>query len=76
MANEGNVDNLNKELAAVIQQPEPQQKPAAKRTTTRKRVTTKKKDKPVIEKARRKMAIARASLVPGSARITLNHFDI
>lgn len=74
MANEGNIDNLNKELAGVIQQPEPEQKPAAKRTTRRR--TSTKKVKPVLEKARRKMAVARASLVSGTARITLNNFDI
>ncbi len=75
MANEGNVDNLNKELAGVIQQAEAQQKQAVKKTVVRRRAPSK-KNKPVLEKARRKMATARASLAPGIPRITLNGFDI
>ncbi len=75
MANESGLDNLNKELAAVIPQAEPQQKQAAKRAPVR-RKTVAKKNKPVMEKARRKMAVARARLMPGAARITFNNFDI
>jgi small subunit ribosomal protein S9 len=74
MANETGLDNLNKELASLTTQPEPQAKPQAKRTVKRKSVP--KKNKPIVETARRKMAIARARLIPGSERITLNKFDI
>ncbi|MDE1855158.1 MAG: 30S ribosomal protein S9 [Candidatus Micrarchaeota archaeon] len=75
MANETGLDNLNKELAGVIQQPEPQQKTAVKKAPV-KRKPVSKKNKPVIEKARRKMAVARARLMPGTPVITFNNFDI
>jgi small subunit ribosomal protein S9 len=75
MANETGLDNLNKELANMSPQTaEALVKPAAKRTVRKKVVS--KKNKPVVESARRKMATARASLVPGSASITYNGFDI
>jgi small subunit ribosomal protein S9 len=74
MANETGLDNLNKELAGVIPQPQPQQRAAKKAPVRRKAVS--KKNKPIIEKARRKMAVARARLMPGIPRITLNSFDI
>ena len=53
---------------------EAQAKPAAKRAPRKKVVS--KKNKPVVESARRKMATARASLVPGSESLTFNGFDI
>ncbi|MGA3020765.1 MAG: 30S ribosomal protein S9 [Candidatus Micrarchaeales archaeon] len=74
MANETGLDNLNKELASLTTQPEPQVKSQAKKTVRRKSVP--KKNKPIVEKARRKMAIARARLIPGNERITFNKFDI
>lgn len=75
MANESGLDNLNKELAGVVQQAEPQVKTLVKKAPVRRRVVSK-KNKPVIEKARRKMAIARARLMPGAPRITFNDFEI
>jgi small subunit ribosomal protein S9 len=75
MANETGLDNLNKELATVIPQAAPQQKQATKKAPAKRRAVSK-KNKPVTESARRKMAVARASLVPGTARITINSFDI
>jgi small subunit ribosomal protein S9 len=74
MANETGLDNLNKELANLTTQPEPQAKPQAKKAVKRKSIP--KKSKPVVETARRKMAIARARLIPGNERITVNRFDI
>lgn len=75
MANETGLDNLNKELAGVIPQAEAQPKVAAKRAPVR-RKSVSKKNKPIIKKARRKMAIARARLIPGAQRITFNNFEI
>ncbi len=75
MANESNLDNLNKELANLSPQSEPLAKTAVKKTTVRKRAPPK-KAKPVVESARRKMAIARARLIPGTRSITFNDFDI
>jgi small subunit ribosomal protein S9 len=75
MANETGLDNLNKELAGVIPQAEAQPKAAVKRAPV-KRKSVSKKNKPIIENARRKMATARATLVPGMQRITFNNFDI
>ena len=75
MANETGLDNLNKELANLSPQVvEATAKPAAKRAARKKVVS--KKNKPYIESARRKMANARASLVPGSESLTYNGFDI
>ena len=75
MANETGLDNLNKELANLSPQiAEAQAKPAAKRAARKKVVS--KKNKPVVERARRKQAIATASLVQGSESITFNGFDI
>ncbi|MDE1874241.1 MAG: 30S ribosomal protein S9 [Candidatus Micrarchaeota archaeon] len=75
MANDTGLDNLNKELANVIPQAEPQKPQAAKKAPTRRR-TVSKKNKPVVETARRKMAVARASLTPGAQSITFNSFEI
>jgi small subunit ribosomal protein S9 len=73
MANEEKgLDNLNKELASLGAQPQAKQK--AKRVV-RKRIITKKR-KVVVAKARRKMAIARARLVPGNERLVVNKIDI
>ncbi len=74
MADEKGFENLNKELANVIPQAETRAKAIAKKVVKRKVVS--KKNKPVVESARRKMAIARARLVPGMQRITINNFDI
>ena len=75
MANDTGLDNLNKELAGVIPQVEAQPKTAAKRAPA-KRKSVSKKNKHIVEKERRKMAIARARLIPGPERITYNSFDI
>lgn len=70
---EKSLDNLNKELASLGA---PQQaKPQAKKAV-RKRTATRARPKVVVEKSRRKTAIARATLVPGKERITVNRVDI
>lgn len=74
MANEGSIDNLNKELANLSPQAEVKAKQTTKRAPRKKVVS--KKNKPVVEKARRKMSIARARLMPGAERMTFNNFDI
>jgi len=75
MANETGLDNLNKELASISSGTEAQAiKTQAKKTVRRKTVS--KKAKPIVEKARRKRAIARARLMPGIEKITFNSFDI
>jgi small subunit ribosomal protein S9 len=75
MANDTGLDNLNKELANLTPQvAEPQAKPQAKRVVKKKTVS--KKSKPVVESAKRKRAVARASLVPGNDTVTFNGFDI
>lgn len=69
------LDNLNKELAGIVKQTPAEAKATGKRAAPRKRVQRKKL---VVEKARRKMAIARARLVQNDSNIaiTLNGFDI
>jgi len=72
---EKSLDNLNKELASLGSQQQQQAKPQAKRTV-RKRTSARAKPKVLMEKSRRKTAIARARLVPGKERITVNKVDI
>lgn len=74
-ANDTGLDNLNKELASLTVQPEAQAKTAVKRAPA-KRKSVPKKNKPIIEKSRRKRAVARARLMPGAQRLTFNSFDI
>jgi small subunit ribosomal protein S9 len=74
-ANDTGLDNLNKELANLTPQvAETQAKPAAKKAVKKKPVS--KKSKPIVESARRKMAVARVSLAPGNESMTYNGFDI
>ncbi len=69
------LENLNKELAGVVKQTQQEAKAEPKRAAPKKRVQ---KKRLVIEKARRKMAIARARLVQtdSNAAITINGFDV
>ncbi len=71
---EKSLDNLNKELASLGGQQQ-QAKAPAKRVA-RKRTSSRARPKVLMEKSRRKTAIARARLVPGSERITVNKVDI
>lgn len=73
MANsEKGLDNLNKELASLVAQ----QKQAVEQPKKARRRPSPKKQKTVIEKARRKTAVARARLMSGSAKLTINNIDI
>ena len=71
---EKSLDNLNKELAS-LGTPQPA-KPQVKRAVRKRAVSSKSKPQALIEKSRRKMAIARATLVPGKDRITFNKMDV
>ncbi len=72
---EKSLDNLNKELASLGGQ-QPQQAKAPAKRAVRKRTSTRARAKALIEKSRRKTAIARATLIPGKDRITVNKVDI
>ena len=69
-----NLDNLNRELAGVVAQQ--QAKPKAKRAPAKRSASARKKPNVIVEMARRKTSIARASLSPGMERITVNRVDI
>lgn len=71
---EKSLDNLNRELAGVIAQQQP--KPKARRAPARKPGGARKKQNVIVEMARRKTSIARATLEPGAERITVNRADI
>jgi len=71
---EKSLDNLNKELAS-LGSPQQAKQPQAKRVA-RKRPASRARPKVVVEKSRRKTAIARARLVPGKERITFNNVDV
>jgi len=64
------LENLNKEISAVIQVKE------APKAAVKQRKRTAPKTKVVLVKARRKMAIARARLIKGSGRVTINNVSI
>ncbi|VVB77217.1 30S ribosomal protein S9 [uncultured archaeon] len=70
-----NLDNLNKELANLSTPQAVATKAKAKRVT-RKRTSAKAKQKVIIEKSRRKTAVARAAITPGKNRIMVNKVDI
>src|SRR5271157_4199160 len=75
MVNDGkSLDNLNKELAGIG--PQQAAKVPQARRTAKKRVAAKAKPKVVIVKSKRKTAIARARLISGKERITVNKVDI
>lgn len=71
---EKSLDNLNKELAS-LGTPQPA-KPVAKKAVRKRAPSSKSRPKALVEKSRRKMAIARATLIPGKDRITFNKVDI
>ncbi len=70
MANETGLDNLNKELANLSPQVVEATGQARREEGGRGRRSSRRRTSPYIESARRKMANARASLVPGSESIT------
>lgn len=66
------LENLNKELTAIIQVKDDKKAPVA----AKQRKRTAPKQKIILVKARRKMAIARARLTKGSGRVTINNVNI
>lgn len=70
MANELVIDTSNKELVIINTAEKKEKKVAA----PRKRAS--KKPKVIMTKSRRKRAVARARLMPGIAKITINRSDI
>ncbi len=73
MADESALENLNKELAGIGKQTQQEAKAEGKKAAPRRRT-----QKLVMEKARRKMAMARARLVQNDSNvaITINGFDV
>jgi small subunit ribosomal protein S9 len=71
---EKSLDNLNRELAGVVAQQQP--KARAKRAPAKRAGSARKKPNVIVEMARRKTSIARATLAPGTERITVNRVDI
>ncbi len=69
------LENLNKELAGIVKGTQQEVKVEGRKAAPKRRIQ---KKKLVIEKARRKMAIARARLVQTdtNAAITINGFDV
>ncbi|MGI0141254.1 MAG: 30S ribosomal protein S9 [Candidatus Micrarchaeales archaeon] len=65
------LENLNKEISAVVQVKEEK-----KVVVVKQRKRTAPKQKMVLVKARRKMAIARARLTKGAGRVTINNIGI
>ena len=72
MAEANALENLNKELTAIIQVKDDKKVPVVAKQKKR----TAPKQKIILVKARRKMAIARASLKKGSGRVTINNVNI
>ena len=73
------LENLDKELETLYQPKAAQAKPTARKGAVPGAKPTKAKKaakKAVLSKGKRKRAVARASLVPGSGRITINGIDV
>ncbi len=66
------VENINKELSGVVQVQSKAAAKAKKRAPRRKTV----KQRIIFVKGKRKRAVARARLVKGNGRITVNGFDV
>ncbi|MDE1850065.1 MAG: 30S ribosomal protein S9 [Candidatus Micrarchaeota archaeon] len=75
MADKG-LENLDKELEAVLPQKAVQKREARKATPKKKGKVAKAKQKILLSMARRKNAVARASLKSGTGRIRVNGIDI
>jgi len=65
------LENLNKELSSVIGPA-----PAAEAPKTKKKRVSKDKQKVILTKGKRKVAVARVRMVKGESRITINGMDI
>jgi small subunit ribosomal protein S9 len=72
MANESKgLENLDKELETLYQ-PKPGQKPISKKSAPKAKKKVGVAKKPILSRGKRKRAIARATLLPGSGNIRLN----
>lgn len=72
------VKELDKELSALMDtmpQKQASQKKAPKRTA-RQRKSAKQESRPMLSKAKRKEAVARASMIKGNGRIRINGIDV
>ncbi|MDE1768254.1 MAG: 30S ribosomal protein S9 [Candidatus Micrarchaeota archaeon] len=75
MANGKGIENLDKELETLYQ-PKAAQKAALKKAAPKAKKKAAATKKPILSKGKRKKSVARAALLPGSGRITLNGVDM